>query len=96
MNFNKVNNPIYTTISNYTLNDDGSISAKYIVGTGTDQDGQVVDFITICETYKYIASEQAQALINAPMTKDDLGKTPNDIMLSRIYDYLKTNNEIVI
>lgn len=96
MQFNKVNNPIYTVVANYTIVDDGSISAKYVVGTGRDEEGQIVDFIPICETHKYIAPKQAVELINAPMTKDDLGKTPNAVMLGRIYDYLKTHNEIVI
>lgn len=96
MLFNKVNNPIYTAVANYTTTDDGSISAKYVVGTGRDEEGQIVDFVPICETHKYIPAENASELLNAPMTKDDLGKTPNEIMLGRIYDYLKANNEIVI
>ena len=92
MQFNKINQPVYTAVANYTTADDGSILAKYVVGTGRDEEGQIVDFVPICETYKYIASEQAMELINAPMTNDDLGKTPNYIMLSRIYNYLKTHN----
>lgn len=96
MQFNKINNPIYTVISNYTLQDDGAISAKYVVGTGEDQDGQIVNFITIAETYKYIGSDKAQELVNAPMTEHDLGKTPQEIMLDRIYKYLKETKEIVI
>ncbi len=96
MQFNKVNNPIYTVVANYTTADDGSISAKYVVGTGRDEEGQIVDFVPICETHKYIPADKAIDLLNAPITKDDLGKAPNEIMLGRIYDYLKANNEIVI
>lgn len=96
MQFNKVNNPIYTAVSNYSIQDDGSISAKYVVGTGTDKDGQITDFVTICESYKYLTAEVANELVNKPMTADDIGKTPNQIMLSRIYEHLKETNEIVI
>lgn len=96
MQFNKVNNPIYTTITHFSHQEDNSISAKYVVGTGDDKDGQITNFVVMCETYKYIPADKALELTNAPMTKDDLGKTPNEIMLDRIYQYLKETNEIVI
>lgn len=96
MQFNKVNNPIYTTITHYTQQEDNSISAKYVVGTGEDQDGQIVNFVVICESYKYIPANKALELVNTPLTQDDLGKAPQEIMLDRIYKYLKEANEIVI
>lgn len=96
MQFNKINQPVYTGVANYATADDGSISAKYVVGTGRDEEGEIVDFVPICETYKYIPVDKASELLNTPMKKDDLGKTPNEVMLGRIYDYLKANNEIVI
>lgn len=94
MQFNKVNNPIYTVVANYTTADDGSISAKYVVGTGRDEEGQIVDFVPICETHKYIPVDKASELLNAPMTKEDIGKTPTEIMLRRIEDHLRSTGEI--
>lgn len=96
MQFNKVNNPIYTTITHYTQQEDNSISAKYVVGTGEVQDGQIVNFVVICESYKYIPANKALELVNAPLMQDDLGKAPQEIMLDRIYKYLKEANNIVI
>lgn len=96
MQFNKVNNPIYTTVSTYNVNEDGSISATYVVGTGEDVNGEITNFIKICQDYKHIPNEQAQELLNQPLSKDDIGKTPNEIMLDRIYNHLKSTNEIVV
>lgn len=96
MQFNKVNNPIYTTVTHFTQQEDNSISAKYVVGTGEDKDGQIVNFIAMCESYKYIPADKALELVNAPLTQDDLGKAPQEIMLDRIYKYLKETNQIVI
>lgn len=96
MQFNKVSNPIYTAIQNYSFSEDGSISAKYTVGTGNDQDGTITDFIPICETYKHIESDVVQSLINKPLSTEDNGKSPNEIIVNRIYQYLKEIGEIVV
>lgn len=94
MQFNKINQPVYTAIANYSTQSDDSISVRYIVGTGASED--LSDFQLICESWKYVSAEHARELLDQPLTADDLGKTPNEIILGRIYDYLKANNEIVI
>lgn len=97
MQLNKINQPVFTAVSNYSTSDDGSINARYIVGTGNLSDtGDVPDFQLICESWKYVSAEDAKELMNKPLTADDLGKSPNEIMLSRIYTHLKEKGEIVI
>lgn len=94
MQFNKINQPVYTAVTNYSTQSDGSISARYVVGTGASED--LSDFQLICESWKHVSTEHAKELLDQPLTADDLGKTPNDIMLSRIYTHLKKIGEIVI
>ncbi|MDH3001501.1 hypothetical protein A1D23_13195 [Chelonobacter oris] len=94
--FNKINNPMYSAISSFTQNEDGSISANYVIGTGTDSDGTVTDFTPIVRENKWIEAEQAQIIASKPLVKEDIGKTPNCIMLDRIYAYLKESGQIVI
>ena len=94
MQFNKINQAVYTTVANYSTQPDGSISARYIVGTGAFED--LSDFQLICESWKHISAEHAKELIDKPLSTDDLGNSPNDIMLSRIYTHLKEIGEIVI
>ncbi|HDL4147117.1 TPA: hypothetical protein PW720_002685, partial [Mannheimia haemolytica] len=52
--FNKILNPMYSTIASYSTQDDGSLNAKYVVGTGDDTDGEVTNFVIITSEYKYI------------------------------------------
>lgn len=94
--FNKILNPIYSTIASYSTQDDGSLNAKYVVGTGDDNDGTVTNFVTITSEYKYIDSESAKSITESPLTKEDIGKTPAQIMLDRIYNHLKATGQIVV
>ena len=94
--FNKILNPMYSAISAFSISEDGSINATYVVGTGEDSEGSVTNFTPIISAYKYMNNEQAQQIINAPLAKEDIGKTPNQIMLDRIYNYLKSTGEIVV
>lgn len=96
MQFNKITNPVYTAITNHSVNADGSITATYIVGTGSDESGEMQDFQKITETTMWIATEQANLILSTPLTNDDLGKTPNQIMLDRIYKHLKETNAIIV
>ncbi|QPB42240.1 hypothetical protein [Rodentibacter haemolyticus] len=94
--FNKILNPMYSAIANYSTQDDGAINAKYVIGTGSDNEGAVTDFTPIISEYKYIEATAAQTLSNAPLTKDDLGKSPQQIMLDRIYTHLKETGQILV
>lgn len=95
MKFNKIENPIYTTIANYAILDDNQIQAKYVIGTGEEKDGQLVNFAPLATEFKYINGEQAQALQNLPLTAEDVGKNPTEIMIDRIYNHLKQTGEIL-
>ena len=87
---------MYSVIAAYSRQEDGSINAKYVLGTGTDNDGAVTDFTPIISEYKWIDALAAKELMSKPLTKDDLGKTTEEIDLERIYSYLKENGQIVI
>lgn len=94
--FNKILEPMYSAIAAYSTQDDGAINAKYVIGTGKDQGGKVTEFTPIISEYKYISAENATSISNQPLTADDIGKTPTEIMLKRIYNYLKAQGEIVV
>ncbi|PRM16239.1 hypothetical protein BV002_00483 [Haemophilus influenzae] len=94
--FNKILNPMYSVIAAYSKQEDGSINAKYVLGTGTDNNGAVTDFTPIISEYKWIDAESARKILGTPLTKDDIGKTTEQIDLDRIYTYLKEQGQIVI
>ncbi|MDY2947333.1 MAG: hypothetical protein SOS93_05830 [Mannheimia varigena] len=94
--FNKILNPMYSTIASYSTQDDGSLNAKYVVGTGDDSGDAVTNFVIVTSEYKYIDAESAKTITEAPLTKEDIGKTPTQIMLGRIYNHLKETGQIVV
>ncbi|HDL5366154.1 TPA: hypothetical protein PXB34_001297, partial [Mannheimia haemolytica] len=61
-----------------------------------ESDGAVTKFVTITSEYKYIDAQSAKAITDAPLTKEDIGKTPTQIMLGRIYNHLKETGQIVV
>jgi hypothetical protein len=87
---------MYSAIAAYSKQEDGSINAKYVLGTGEDSDGSVTNFTPIISDYKWIDAATAKELMNKPLTKDDIGKTTEQIELARIYAYLKENGQIII
>ena len=87
---------MYSTIATYSKQEDGSINAKYVLGTGTDNDGAVTDFTPIISEYKWIDPATAKSILGKPLTQDDIGKTTEQIDLDRIYAYLKEQGQIVI
>ena len=94
--FNKILNPMYSVIAAYSKQEDGSINAKYVLGTGTDNDGAVTDFTPIISEYKWIDPTAAKSIFGKPLTQDDIGKTMDQLYLDRIYAYLKEQGQIVI
>ncbi|MEH8064998.1 hypothetical protein P9074_11580 [Gallibacterium anatis] len=93
--FNKILKPVYSAIANYATSDDGAINAKYVLGFGEDNEGEIIDFVPMISEYKYIDPEAAKMLTEKPLTEEDIGKTPNEIMLVRIYQHLKATEQIV-
>lgn len=94
--FNKILDPMYSVIATYSKQEDGSINAKYVLGTGTDNDGAVTDFTPIISEYKWIDLTAAKSIFGQPLTQDDIGKTMDQLYLDRIYAYLKEQGQIVI
>lgn len=97
MQFIKIENPVYTVIEEYAMLDSSNqIQIKYSLGTGDVVDGQLTNWCTIISDYKYITGEEMEAIKNAPITADDVGKSSDDIIRSRLYDYLKEKGLIII
>lgn len=94
MQLTKILTPVYAAVTSFSINDDGSLSATYQIGTGVENDGQVSEFSPLISEYKYLVQEQAQQLLNVPLTKDDIGKSYQDVMLSRIYTFLQEQGMI--
>ena len=94
--FNKILNPMYSVIAAYSKQEDGSINAKYVLGTGEDSDGSVTNFTPIISEYKWIDPTAAKNIFGQPLTQDDIGKTMDQLYLDRIYAYLKEQGQIVI
>lgn len=87
---------MYSVIAAYSKQEDGSINAKYVLGTGTDNDGTVTDFTPIISEYKWIDPATAKSILGKPLTQDDIGKTTEEIEVGRIYAYLKEQGQIAI
>lgn len=87
---------MYSVIAACSKQEDGSINAKYVLGTGTDNDEAVTDFTPIISEYKWIDPATAKSILGKPLTQDDIGKTTEQIDLDRIYAYLKEQGQIVI
>ena len=94
--FNRIELPTYTTIMSHNVLADGSIQIEYAVGVGEERENQVHDFQVLASQWFTIEKESATELLNQPMTKEDVGKTPNDILTKRCYDFLKANNYIKV
>ena len=97
MKFNKIENQLYTTIEECIVSSDNTqITVKYSIGTGDEKKGVLENYQAIISEYKYITGDEALALINAPITADDVGKAPTEIMKDRVYTHLKATNEILV
>lgn len=97
MQFTKIENPVYTVIEEYAMLDSSNqIQIKYSLGVGDVVDGQLTNWRTIISDYKYITGEEMEAIKNAPITSDDVGKSSDDIIRSRIYNHLKEKGLILI
>lgn len=94
--FNKILTPVYSTISGFTMNSDGSMNVTYAIGTGTEEAEQMTEFRPLVTEYKYLDASQSHTIMFAPLTKDDIGKSFQDLMLSRIYNYMKEQGMIEV
>ena len=86
--FNKILNPVYSTISGFSMNQDSSMNVTYAIGTGIEEDGVITEFNPLVTEYKYLDAQQAMEIIMKPITKDDIGKSFQDLMIGRIYHYM--------
>ena len=97
MQFTKIENPVYTVIEEYAMLDSSNqIQIKYSLGIGDVVDGQLTNWRPLISDYKYITGEEMEALKNAPITADDVGKQADDIIRNRLYNHLKEKGVILI
>ena len=94
--FNKILNPVYSTIAGFSANSDGSINVTYQIGTGTESEGVITEFIPLVTEYKYLDSQQSAQIMMQTLTKEDIGKSFQDLMLGRIYSYMKEQGIIQV
>lgn len=78
--FNKILNPMYSAIAAYSKQEDGSINAKYVLGTGEDSDGSVTNFTPIISDYKWIDAVAAKELMEKPLTKRTLARQQSKLI----------------
>lgn len=95
--FNKILNPLYSTISGFNMDQSGSMNVTYQIGTATEnEENQVPEFNPIVTEYKYLDAQQAMEVMMQPLKKEDIGKSFQDLMIRRIYDYMKEKGMILV
>ncbi|MDP0122833.1 hypothetical protein Q7394_09485 [Glaesserella parasuis] len=95
--FNKILNPLYSTISGFNMDQGGSMNVTYQIGTAVEnEENQVTEFNPIVTEYKYLDAEQATEVMMQPLKKEDIGKSFQDLMIRRIYDYMKEKGMIQV
>ncbi|MDG6761721.1 hypothetical protein QA331_09850 [Glaesserella parasuis] len=95
--FNKILNPLYSTISGFNMDQGGSMNVTYQIGTAVEnEENQVTEFNPIVTEYKYLDAEQATEVMMQPLKKEDIGKSFQDLMIRRIYDYMKEKGMILV
>ncbi|MFK5215054.1 hypothetical protein [Glaesserella parasuis] len=95
--FNKILNPLYSTISGFNMDQSGSMNVTYQIGTAVEnEENQVTEFNPIVAEYKYLDTQQAMEVMMQPLQKEDIGKSFQDLMIRRIYDYMKEKGMIQV
>ncbi|MDO9899060.1 hypothetical protein Q7371_10255 [Glaesserella parasuis] len=95
--FNKILNPLYSTISGFNMDQSGSMNVTYQIGTSVEnEENQVTEFNPIVTEYKYLDAEQAMEVMMQPLKKEDIGKSFQELMIGRIYDYMKEQGMIQV
>ncbi|MDO9924913.1 hypothetical protein Q7378_09460 [Glaesserella parasuis] len=95
--FNKILNPLYSTISGFNMDQGGSMNVTYQIGTAVEnEENQVTEFNPIVTEYKYLDAEQATEVMMQPLKKEDIGKSFQELMILRIYDYMKGQGMIQV
>ncbi|MDG6453577.1 hypothetical protein Q7456_10330 [Glaesserella parasuis] len=95
--FNKILNPLYSTISGFNMDQSGSMNVTYQIGTAVEnEENQVTEFNPIVTEYKYLDAQQAMEVMMQPLKKEDIGKSFQELMILRIYDYMKGQGMIQV
>ncbi|MFW9315475.1 hypothetical protein [Glaesserella parasuis] len=95
--FNKILNPLYSTISGFNMDQGGSMNVTYQIGTAVEnEENQVTEFNPIVTEYKYLDAQQAMEVMMQPLKKEDIGKSFQELMILRIYDYMKGQGMIQV
>ncbi|MFK5239459.1 hypothetical protein [Glaesserella parasuis] len=95
--FNKILNPLYSTISGFNMDQSGSMNVTYQIGTAVEnEENQLTEFNPIVTEYKYLDAQQAMEVMMQPLKKEDIGKSFQELMILRIYDYMKGQGMIQV
>ncbi|MDP0044296.1 hypothetical protein GIJ74_10095 [Glaesserella parasuis] len=95
--FNKILNPLYSTIFGFNMDQGGSMNVTYQIGTAVEnEENQVTEFNPIVTEYKYLDAQQAMEVMMQPLKKEDIGKSFQELMILRIYDYMKGQGMIQV
>ncbi|MCT8776477.1 hypothetical protein KZ340_10670 [Glaesserella parasuis] len=95
--FNKILNPLYSTISGFNMDQGGSMNVAYQIDTAVEnEENQVTEFNPIVTEYKYLDAQQAMEVMMQPLKKEDIGKSFQELMILRIYDYMKGQGMIQV
>lgn len=86
--FNKLNQPAYAVVTNFTRLDDNSLQVKYSIGIGKETGKELTEFEPLITDYIYLDGTIADEVLNAPLTSADIGLSPLDLQLKRIYEKL--------
>lgn len=94
VNYKPIETQLYHAITEfYTAS--GSTNVTYKIGTFVKQpESEELYFEELLQKNFWIDNENTERLNNQPLTKEDIGKTPNEIMLSRIEAYLRSTGEL--
>lgn len=95
--FNKILNPLYSTISGFNMDQSGSMNVTYQIGTAVEnEENQVTEFSPLVTEYKYLDAQQTMEVMMTPLKREDIGKSFQDLMIGRIYDYMKEKGMIQV
>lgn len=91
--FKQITTPLVHAITGYYPSGN-ALSVEYKIGTLTTLEDGTNQFEELLSKSFWIDETKAESINNAPMTKDDIGKTPTEIMLRRIEEHLRSTGEI--
>ncbi|AXE37180.1 hypothetical protein [Chromobacterium phragmitis] len=84
-----IDKPIFACITNLTISHSGEISCQYAVGTYENE-----IFTTIANQGFYISPTEASPLLNQQPSDEEKSGSINQILYSRVFQFLKQRGDI--